>query len=294
MSSIERGIGTAIKSWVKKTSTAPLHGRIFIRICLQHSQGNLFSSTASERTMTLTDSCCFHHLKWLPTQHLYIWCVFLLNPGVYMPLLIMFFQQYANWDLMELIFRSVLSLDLECVLLQMAAILVKHNLWPVGEWCMHGFLGKGVMQCWILMWVWLIKKWFGAYKKYPLLSNTWSWRYGYWNTMQRQHTRGPVCERICSTEKVIEEWNCSWDFADFGPFNEDMIDDINRCLLPLVHSNEQAIVPDIYMPEILLHTIAQVEGTNRLLFLSQIFVRISCNSFKKDRMAQKNSAVWIF
>lgn len=34
-------------------------------------------------------------------------------------------------------------------------------------------------------------------------------------------------------------------FADFCPFNEDMIDDINRCLLPLVHSNEQAIVPDI-------------------------------------------------
>lgn len=67
----------------KNTSTAPLHGRIFIRICLQHSQGDLFCSTASERTMTLTDSCCFHHLKWLPTQHLYIWCMFLLNPGVY-------------------------------------------------------------------------------------------------------------------------------------------------------------------------------------------------------------------
>lgn len=75
----------------KNRSTAPLHRRIFIRFCLQHSQGDLFSSTASERTMTLADSCCFHHLKWLPTQHLYIWCVFLLNPGVYMPLLIMFF-----------------------------------------------------------------------------------------------------------------------------------------------------------------------------------------------------------
>lgn len=39
-------------------------------------------------------------------------------------------------------------------------------------------------------------------------------------------------------------------FCRFGPFNDDMIDDINRCLLPLVHSNEQAIVPDIYMREI--------------------------------------------
>lgn len=156
----------------------------------------------------------------------------------------------------------------------MAATMVKQNLWPVGEWCMHGYWGKGVLQCWIFMWVWLIKKWFGAYKKFQLLSNTWSWRYGYWNTRQRQQTRGPVCERICSTEKGIEEWNCSWDFADFEPFNEDMIDNINRCLLPLVHSNEQAIVPDIYMPEILLHIIAEVEETNRLLFLSQIFVRM--------------------
>lgn len=75
-------------------------------------------------------------------------------------------------------------------------------------------------------------------------------------------------------QKVIEEWNCSWDFADFGPFHEDMIDENNRCILPLVHSNEQAIVPDIYMPEILLHIIAEVEETNRLLFLSQIFVRM--------------------
>lgn len=50
-----------------------------------------------------------------------------------MPLLITFFKQYANGDLMEPILRSVLSLDLECVLLQMAATLVKHNLWPVGE-----------------------------------------------------------------------------------------------------------------------------------------------------------------
>lgn len=40
-----------------------------------------------------------------------------------------------------------------------------------------------------------------------------------------------------------------------------------------IGSNEQAIVPDIYMPEILLH-IAEVEETNRLLFLSQIFVRM--------------------
>lgn len=140
------------------------------------------------------------------------------------------------------------------------------------------------------MWVWLIKKWFGAYKKFQLLSNTWSWRYGYWNTMQRQHTRGSVCERICSTKKVIEEWNCSWDFADFGPFHEDMIDDNNRCLLP-------AIVPDIYMPEILLLIIAEVEETNRLLFLSQIFVRmlfiqerqngskeLCCLDFKKINM----------
>lgn len=125
MSSIERGIGTAIRNWKKNTSTAHLHGMIFIRICLQHSQGDLFSSTASERTMTLTDSCCFHHLKWLPTQHLYIWCVFLFNPGVYMPLLIMFFQPYANWDLMEPILKSVRSFDLECVLLQMAATLIK-------------------------------------------------------------------------------------------------------------------------------------------------------------------------
>lgn len=81
----------------KPRSTAPLHGRIFIRICLQLSQGDLFSSTASERTMTLTDSCCFHHLKWLLTQHLYIWCVFLLNPGVYMPLLIML-QTETLWN----------------------------------------------------------------------------------------------------------------------------------------------------------------------------------------------------
>lgn len=104
MSSIERGIGSAIRNWEKNTSTAPLHGRIFILICLQHSQGDLFSRPASERTMTLTDSCCVHHLKWLPTQHLYIWCVFLLNPGVYMPLLIMFFQPYANQDLMKCAF----------------------------------------------------------------------------------------------------------------------------------------------------------------------------------------------
>lgn len=149
-----------------KNSTASLHGRIFIRIYLQHSQGDLFSSTASERTMTLTDRCCFHHLKWLPTQHLYIWCVFLLNPGVYIPLLITFFKQYANGDLMEPILRSVLSLDLECVLLQMAATLVKHNLWPVGEWCMHGYWGKRVLHCWIFMRVWLIRKWFGAYKSF--------------------------------------------------------------------------------------------------------------------------------
>lgn len=273
MSSIERGIGTAIRNWKKNTSTAPLHGRIFIRFCLQHSQGDLFSSTASERTMTLTDSCCFHHLKWLPTQHLYIWCVFLLNPGVYMPLLIMFFQPYANWDLMEPILRSVRSFDLECGLLQMAAALVKQFV--ASGWMMYAWVlrqrSTAVLN---FMWVWLIKKWFGAYKKFQLLSNTWSWSYGYWNTMQRQHTRGPVCERICSTEKVIDEWNCSWDFANFGPFHEDMIDDINRCLLPLVHSNEQAIGPDIYMPEILLHIIAEVEETNRLLFLSQIFVRM--------------------
>lgn len=82
------------------------------------------------------------------------------------------------------------------------------------------------------------------------------------------------------------------DFADFGPFHENMIDDNNRCLLPLVHSNEQAIVPDIYMPEILLHIKAEVEETNRLLFLSQIFVRML---FIQERQnGSKNSAVWIF
>lgn len=168
---------------------------------------------------------------------------------------------------MESILRSVLSFDLECVLLQMAATLIKQfvaSVWMMYAWVLRQ-RSTAVLN---FMWVWLIKKWFGAYKKFQLLSNTWSWSYGYWNTMQRQHTRGPVCERICSTEKVIEEWNCSWDFANFGPFHEDMIDDINRCLL--VHSNEQAIVPDIYMPEILLHIIAEVEGTNRLLFLSRM------------------------
>lgn len=140
--------------------------------------------------------------------------------------------------------------------------------------------GKTVASGW-MMYAWVLRQRSTAVLNfhvgvinYETVWNTWSWRYGYWNTMQRQHTRGPVCERICSTEKVIEEWNCSWVFAYFGPFNEDMIDNINRCLLPLVHSNEQAIVPDIYMPEILLHIIAEVEGTNRLLFLSQIFVRM--------------------
>lgn len=224
-----------IRNW-KKTSTAPLHGRVFIRICLQHSQGDLFSSTASERTMTLTDSCCFHHLKWLPTLHLYIWCVFLLNPGVYMPLLIMFFQQYANWDLMEPILRSVLSLDLECVLLQMAATLVKQFV--ASGWMMYAWVLRQRSTAVLNFHVGVIN--------YETVWNTWSWRYGYWNTRQRQQTRGPVCERICSTEKVIEEWNCSWDFADFGPFNEDMIDDINRCLLPLVHSNEKASTRHLY------------------------------------------------
>lgn len=47
--------------------------------------------------------------------------------------------------------------------------------------------------------------------------------------------RGFVCERICFIKKVIEEWNCFWDFVDFGFFYEDMIDDNNRCFLLLVY-----------------------------------------------------------
>lgn len=104
-----------------------------------------------------------------------------------MPLLIMFFQPYANWDLMEPILRSVRSFDLECGLLQMAAALVKQFV--ASGWMMYAWVlrqrSTAVLN---FMWVWLIKKWFGAYKKFQLLSNKlklWILKYNAKTTYER-------------------------------------------------------------------------------------------------------------
>lgn len=77
--------------------------------------------------------------------------------------------------------------------------------------------------------------------------------------------RGLVCERICFIEKVIEEWNCFWDFVDFGFFNEDMIDDINRCFLLLVYLNEKISIRYLYVRDFIVYYSGG--GRNKLVFV---------------------------